>query len=473
MKPVKLLDAAFLHAETAQTPMHVGALFVLEKPSRRPRKPFHQRFRELVATRLGASEVFTRRLAALPFDIANPFWAITDDIDLDHHVRHWTLPAPGSWRQLETRVARLHEPLMDRDRPLWELHVIDGLEDGRIALYVKTHHAGLDGHTAQLFLQAFVDPGPRPSSRARPKPLPAPDAASLAALLMAGARHQLAELGRVPRRIRELADAAATLRRGRDASVPETPRTILNEVVSRRRSFATAEVDLEQVRALARRAQVKVNDVLLAMTAAAVRGWLLQRGLLPQLPLFAGVPVSARAAGDTDHSIQVAFISVNLHTGAGDPLARLMAIHRSASAAKDTAGSFKALIPDDVPSVGLPWLLGGVARLVSHPDVADRVPLPFNVIVSNVPGPPTTLYVAGARVGTYLPVSIVYHGVGLNVTAYSYDGKLFIGVTACTDLMPDVQSFARLMTGELAVLSAALERPRARSGPRARRKARG
>jgi len=470
MKPVKLLDAAFLHAETAATPMHVGALFVLERPSSRSRKPFHQRFRELIATRLGASEVFTRRLAPLPLGIANPFWAVTDDIDLDHHVRHWTLPPPGSWRQLETRVARLHEPLMDRSRPLWQLHVVDGLQDGRIALYVKTHHAGLDGHTAQLFLQAFVDADPRPRSRARPVPLPRPDPSSLGALLVAGARHQLAELARMPRRALELADAASTLLRERDGSVPETPRTVLNEVVSGRRSFSTAEVGLEQVRALARRAQVKVNDVLLAMTAAGVRGWLLQRGLLPRLPLFAGVPVSARAAGDTDHSIQVAFISVNLHTGAGDPLARLMAIHRSASAAKDTAGSFKALIPDDVPSIGLPWLLGGLARLVSHPDIADRVPLPFNVIVSNVPGPPTTLYVAGARVGTYLPVSIVYHGVGLNVTAYSYDGKLFIGVTACTDLMPDVQSFTSLMTGELAALSAALERP-ARSRHGARRKA--
>ncbi len=466
MKPVKLLDAAFLHGETAETPMHVGALFVLEKPATRSRKPFHQRFRELVATRLGRSEVFTRRLAPLPLGITNPFWATTDDIDLDHHVRHWTLPAPGSWRQLETRVARLHEPLMDRSRPLWELHVIDGLEDGRIALYVKTHHAGLDGHTAQLFLQAFVDTEPRPGSRARRAPLPAADSTSLGSLLVAGVRHQLAEFGRMPRRVLELAEAAATLRRARDASVPKTPRTVLNEVVSGRRCFSTAEVDLEEVRALARRAHVKVNDVLLAMTAAATRGWLLQRGLLPPLPLFAGVPVSARAAGDTDHSIQVAFISVNLHTGAGDPLARLMAIHHSAAAAKGTAGSFKALIPEDVPSIGLPWLLGGVARLVSHPDIADRVPLPFNLIVSNVPGPPMTLYVAGARVGTYLPVSIVYHGIGLNVTAYSYDGRLFIGVTACTDLMPDVYAFTRLMTGEFAALSAALEPPaRARRRP--------
>jgi hypothetical protein len=188
------------------------------------------------------------------------------------------------------------------------------------------------------------------------------------------------------------------------------------------------------------------------MTAAAVRGWLLQRGLLPQLPLFAGVPVSARAAGDTDHSIQVAFISVNLHTGAGDPLARLMAIHHSASAAKDTAGSFKALIPDDVPSIGLPWLLGGLARLVSHPDIADRVPLPFNVIVSNVPGPPMPLYMAGAKLQSHYPASVIMDGVALNITVLSYLDRLDIGIVGDRELAPNFNLLVEAMRAELAEL---------------------
>lgn len=450
MKPVRLLDAAFLHAETPATPMHVGALFVLERPATRSRKPFYQRFRELVAGRLGDSEVFSRRLARLPLGLANPFWATTHAIDLSHHVRHATLPRPGNLRQLENRVARLHEPLMDRRRPLWELHVIDGLEGGRVALYVKTHHAGLDGHTAQLFLQAFVDTEAR--ARTGSRPLPPADRDSLAAVLLAGASHQAAEIGRLPTRLFELAGAAATLLRSRDAAAPATPRTVLNEVVSGRRNFATAEIDLDDARAVARHARVKVNDVLLAITAGATRRWLLQRGLLPRQPLLAGVPVSARADGDTDHSIQVAFISVALHTGVADPLARLAAIHASSLPAKDSAGTFKALIPDDVPSIGLPWLLGGAAWLVSHPDVADRVPLPFNMVVSNVPGPPVPLFIAGCRVLTYLPVSIVYHGVGLNVTAYSYDGKLFIGLTSCPDLLPDLRSFAAMMIEEFEAL---------------------
>ncbi len=466
MKPVKLLDAAFLHGETAATPMHVGALFLLDDIPPRARRNFFSRFRSMIGSRLGASEVFTRKLARLPLDLANPMWVTTSDIDLDYHVRRSVLPRPGSLRQLEHRVARLHETLLDRDRPLWELHVIEGLTGGRVALYVKVHHAGLDGHSAQLFLQAFVYTAPRLPSAASHAPLPEADDHSTARLLAAGVSHQLQEFRELPGRLVAMASAAARLLRGRDASTPQTPRTVLNEVISGRRAVATCEISLDTARSLARQAQGTVNDVVLAVTAGALRRWLLQRGLLPGQPLFAGVPVSARAQGDTEHAIQVAFISVNLHTDLADPLARLAAIHQSAEAAKSNAGAFKSLIPDDVPSIGLPWVLGGFARLVSHPDIADRVPLPFNMIVSNVPGPPMTLYIAGARVTTYIPISIVYHGVGLNVSAYSYDGKLFVGVTSCTDLMPDPDLFARDMLDELSRLESALEAPPKRRAAR-------
>jgi len=427
----------------------------------------------MIGHRLGASEVFTRKLARMPLDLANPMWVTTSDVDLDYHVRRSVLPRPGNMRQLEHRVARLHEPLLDRDRPLWELHVVEGLAGGRAALYVKVHHAGLDGHSAQLFLQAFVDTVPRLPSAASGAPLPEADDHSPVRLLVAGVAHQLQEFRELPGRLADMAAGAARLLRARDGTTPQTPRTVLNEVISGRRAFATAEIPLDAARALAGRAQGTVNDVMLAITAGALRRWLLQRGLLPGQPLFAGVPVSARAHGDTEHAIQVAFISVNLHTGVADPLARLAAIHQSADAAKSNAGASKALIPDDVPSIGLPWLLGGIARLVGHRDVADRVPLPFNMILSNVPGPPMPLYVAGARVMTYLPISIVYHGIGLNVSAYSYDGKLFVGVTSCTDLMPDPDLFARDMLDELAVLEAAIGAPpprRAARKPAARRK---
>lgn len=465
MKPVKLLDSVFLHGESAATPMHVGALFILDGIPARARKGFFTRFRATIASRLGASEVFTRRLAPLPLGLANPLWVTTGEVDLDHHVRRTVLPKPGNLHQLEHRVARLHESLLDRDRPLWEMHVIEGLEGGRAALYVKVHHAGLDGQSAQLFMQAFADAAPRPPAAAGRAPLPEADDRSPLRRVLSGASHQLHEILVLPGRLADTAGAALRLVRARDPATPETPRTVLNGVVSGRRCFARADLALQDVRDVAQRSQGTVNDVLLAVTAGALRRWLLQRGLLPARPLFAGVPVSARAPGDTELAVQVMFVPVNLHTGLADPLERLAAVHASAEAAKANAGAFKSLVPDDAPSLGLPWLLGGLARLVGHPDVAARVPLPFNLVVSNVTGPQMTLYIAGARVTTYLPISVVYHGLGLNVSAISYDGTLFVGVTSCTDLMPDADRFARDLPDELAALQAALQ-----AGARGRRR---
>jgi len=456
VKPIKLLDAAFLHAETPATPMHVGALFVLDRPAGRLRKSFYRCFREIVASRLGASEVFTRKLATLPFDLANPMWVTAAGIDLDYHLRRSVLPRPGNRRQLENRVAHLHEPLLDRSRPLWELHLIEGLESGQVALYVKIHHAGLDGLSAQLALQVFVDEAQNVRRAARPLSTSKPDDSSRVRLLAAGILHQLDELRRLPWRVVEVAGAATRLAKARDTRTPATPRTVLNQVVSGRRRFATTEIPLDEARRLARLADGTLNDLVLCVTAGALRRWLLQRGVLPAQPLFAGVPVSARAPGDTEQAIQVAFISVALHTAIADPLERLSAIHRSADVAKQSAGAWKSLIPEDVPSVGLPWLLGGAAWLAGHPDVADRVPLPFNLVVSNVPGPLVPIYIAGARVMTYLPISIVYHGVGLNVSLYSYDGRLFVGIVSCADLMPDTDQFARLVEKEFGALGTAV-----------------
>lgn len=467
MKPVKLLDALFLHAETPSTPMHVGALFVLDPPASRRREGLHARLTKLVAARLGASEIFTRCLAPVPLGLANPMWTTAGRVDLDHHVQRSVLPAPGSMRQLENRVAHLHEALLDRSRPLWELHVIDGLEGGRSALYVKTHHAGLDGHSAQLFLGAFADPDPR--ARTRPHPPPPASRQAPLEVIAASLRHQLRQVLHLPGRGLELASAAAGLLRARDAATPATPRTALNDVVTSRRSFGTFVVPIDEVKAIARATGTTLNDVVLAATSSVVRDWLVDHGMLPVQPMFAGVPVSMRAAGDTDHSIQVAFISVNLHTGIAAARARLAAIRESSVAAKDKAALSHSLIPDDVPSLGLPWLLGGLARLVGHREVAGRVPLPFNLIVSNVPGPRHALHVAGQRAVTYLPISIVYHGVGLNVSVYSYDDRLFFGLTACPDLLPDVQAMAGSIGKALAALAPGVARARPRTAGKRRR----
>jgi WS/DGAT/MGAT family acyltransferase len=480
MKPVKAIDAAFLQLETDATPMHVGALFVLDPGSPEAGRTFFRRFRSEVGRRLGRSEVFTRRIAALPFNVANPMW-ITGAPDLDYHVRSTVLPAPGTQHQLEECVADLHSPVMDRERPLWELHVIEGLEDGRVALYIKTHHAGLDGASAQVFLRSLVDTAPR-APRARPAPVPPPEHPSLRELLVAGARHQAAELGRLPRAVTELAgslagelgarlDAArAALAEFSQHGLPSAPRTPLNVAIERGRSFASVEFQLERVKAVARAHEATVNDVILAATAGALRRWLLLHDALPEATLRTAVPFSTRDEGNTDHSIQVSFMSVDLHTGIEDPHARLRAIHGAALESKAAAAKLKAMMPEDLPSVGLPWLLAGLARAMSLAAVVDRLPLPTNVIISNVAGPPVPLYVAGARAQTYSPVSIPYHGCALNVTVYSYDGKLFFGLTGARNALPDLRDLAEGLRVELDLLSAvppgARPRRKRSGGPR-------
>jgi WS/DGAT/MGAT family acyltransferase len=470
MKPVKAVDAAFLQLETAATPMHVGALFVLDPGSRQASRTFFRRFKLEIAARLDRSEVFTRRIATLPLNAANPMWLV-GRADLDYHVRRTVLPEPGSRHQLDECVADLHTPLMDRERPLWELHVIEGLEGGRVALYVKTHHAGLDGASAQVFLRSFVDASARPARRStRPPRLPHVEHASSTDLLLAGLRHQVAELSRLPRLIGGLAgQLPATFRGARDALLTLTsggpssaPRTPLNVAISGERSFASVECDLDQVKSVARIHSATVNDVILAAGAGALRRWLILHDRLPAESLRTAVPFSTREPGNVDHSIQVSFMSIDLHTDVEEPHARLRAIHASSLEAKTAAGRTRALMPEDLPSLGLPWLIGGLARAIASDGILSRLPLPFNVIISNVAGPPMPLYVAGARALTYVPVSIPYHGSALNMTVYSYDGKLFFGLTGARSALPDLRDLAEGVKLEIDLLTRRRRKTRTR-----------
>jgi diacylglycerol O-acyltransferase / wax synthase len=482
MKPVKAVDAAFLQLETAATPMHVGALFVLDPGSPAAGRSFFRRFKAEIRARLERSEVFTRRVATLPLNLANPMW-VEADPDLDYHVRRTVLPEPGSQHQLEECVADLHTPLMDRQRPLWELHVVEGLEHGRVALYVKTHHAGLDGASAQLFLRSFVETDPRAGTgRRRAATRSEPAAPGTRALLLAGARHQASELARLPGvaasragnvvgALRGLREQLSSLAGG----LSSAPRTPLNVAITGERSFASVEVELEQAKRVARRHEATINDVILAACAGALRRWLLLHDALPEAPLKAAVPFSTREPGNTDQTIQVSFMTIDLHTQVADSHARLRAIHDSALEAKSAASRIKAMMPEDLPSIGLPWLLGSIARLMTSQAVVDRLPLPTNVIVSNVAGPPMPLYVAGARALTYTPVSIPYHGCALNVTVYSYHGTLFFGLTGARSALPDLRDLADGVRTELELLARQPVAPRATRGRKApvRRRSKG
>ena len=221
------------------------------------------------------------------------------------------------------------------------------------------------------------------------------------------------------------------------------PRTPLNVSITGERSFAAVSLPLDEVKRVARAHDAKLNDVVLALCSGALRRHLSRHGGIPREPLIAGMPFSLREAGNTEYSTQATMTLVNLATDIADPVQRLRAIRDAAGAIKSVAGRAKSVIPTDTPSLGAPWLLGGLAALYGRSKLADRLPPIMNVVISNVPGPAAPLYAAGARMRTYWPLSIVEHGVGLNITVVSYCGALDFGLVAARCAVPDVHPLAR------------------------------
>lgn len=461
MKALSVVDAAFLQLETPATPMHVGAVFIMDPPRDR-RGDYAELLREHLRARLGNCEVFTRRLAPMPLNLANPLWVEHGEVDLDYHICSRRLRGPVTRRALDEQVARLHSKLLDRSLPLWEIHVLEGLPRGRIALYLKMHHAGLDGASALAFMRTIVDQADGPPPRAEPEVREAPGVGEVVAQ---GLRHQLEEFARLPEMLGTLAAGAVeALRRKartpRQAATPPRPHTPFNRVIGSARSIATFQLPLADAKAVARALGGTVNDVVLAVSAGALRQYLLARKALPDAPLTAAVPVSLREAGNVEHTIQVTFMGVDLHTDMADRAARFEAIHRSAAESKEMTQALKSLMPRDLPSLGLPWVLGAVVRALATPMLVDHAPLPFNVLVSNVPGPQQRVSIAGAQVRVYSPISIPYHGAGLNITVHSYDGQLFFGLTACRRAVPDAAALARDITAEFRALASVAARRR-------------
>ena len=451
MKPLSGLDAAFLYLETPETPMHVGSLHLLRVPAR-GRTGFHDRARAHIASRLHLVPVLTRRIASLPFDLASPVWVEDREVDLDHHIRRVRLPKPGTMAALEALVAKLHAEPLDRDRPLWRFYVIEGLGTGEVAWYTKIHHATMDGAAGVNLARAILDETPR--GRRVPKPPPreleaTPGIADLAGAALAKSVEQYGRFVRaIPDAARVLSESLAAVTslgaagKGGRRGLPVGPATQFNVPIDGRRAFATASIPLAQVKAIARRHDAKVNDVVLALVSGALRGYLIGKKSLPGKPLVAAMPVSLRGEGDSIYSTRATMVLASLATHLTHPLARLEAIRDSAGRAKAVTVRARSIIPMDFPPIGAPWLLGAVARAYGYAQELKAFAPLANLVVSNVPGPPSALYLAGARLQSWWPASIVEHGLGLNVTVQSYAGSLDFGLVAARCAMADVRKLA-------------------------------
>jgi WS/DGAT/MGAT family acyltransferase len=385
-----------------------------------------------------------------------------EDIDMDYHVRHVTLPKPGSNRQLQQYVARLHSSLLDRSRPLWEFFVIDGLKSGQVALYCKVHHAGLDGQAGVAVAKAIFDLEPTGRAIKAPRPRGRREHYQLgvAELLGAAVRNTLNQsvglvksLPLIARSVKTALIPAKGVNGKRDWLFPKdfkifAPRTSLNVAITNQRTFAGRTVPLSEVKQIAKALGVSLNDVVMATTAGALRAYLKDNNELPDKPLCAAVPVSLRQEGDMTSNNQVTMVTMNLATHLKDPLQRLQKINESSANAKVMMGRFKNAIPMDFPLPAAPWLMSALASLFSRSRLANVMPPIANLIISNVQGIPVQLYFAGAKVVSYYPVSIPSHSMALNVTVQSYNGRLDYGLIACRRAVPDVNDLADALLSE-------------------------
>jgi diacylglycerol O-acyltransferase / wax synthase len=461
MKPLSGLDGAFLHLETPETPMHVGSLSLFDLPRGSSGRDFHAAIWRQMRTRIRSAPVFTRKLAPMPLQFANPAWIEDDEVDLDHHVQLVTLPKPGTQAQLEDCVARLHGELLDRSRPLWRLAVIDGLHSGQAGYYLQVHHAVLDGQAGVMLAQALFDltPTPRRTRQAAALPAEHPGMAELAA---AALKHDAGQYIKLLRHLPDVVKTLAGLLGPTPAAAPGEsgqnfafgPKTALNVPISGERGFAAVSIPLDALKQLAASHDAKLNDVVLALCSGALRRYLARHGGIPKKPLIASMPISLRPAGNTEYTTQATLSLVNLNTQIADPVRRLRAIRDAAGAVKAMAKRARGVIPTDFPSIGVPWLLHGLASLYGRSGLAAALPPIANVVISNVPGPQVPLYAAGARMATYWPLSIVEHGLGLNITVMSYAGAMGFGFTTARVAVPDAGELSAALLESLHELTA-------------------
>ena len=451
MDQLSSLDASFLHLETPETPMHVGSLILVDLPEGY-QGDYYEDVKAMLGKRLHLSPILTRKLAQMPFELAEPVFIEDDDIDLDYHIRSIVLRRPGSMDQLEQLVARLHSSLLDRSRPLWEMSVIEGLENGQVAFYSKAHHSGVDGKAGAELAKLLYDHTPQIRDVPPPRRKRASDAYQLGVteLLQAAVNNtaqqyrKLAEL--LPTAAKAFTTAAGVIasqrseKGKRSLSLGLAPKTIFNNSITNQRSYTTLSLPMSEIKGTGKRIGGTINTIVMTMCSIAAGRFLKDRGLLPKESLIALVPVSLRTEGDSAMNNQVSMVRVDLATDIDDLPTRFKAIHASSEAAKAVVRELKPVLGVNVPITGSPWLMTGLASLVGRSNLTSRLPAAGNVAISNVPGPPMPLYLAGARIAHYFPVSIPYHGSALNITVHSYAGLLEFGLTACRRVLSQDES---------------------------------
>ncbi|MCV7198768.1 WS/DGAT/MGAT family O-acyltransferase [Mycobacterium angelicum] len=426
-------DSMFLFAESREHPMHVGGLSLFQPPEGADGQ-FVRQFTDALVANDDFQPVFRKHPATIAGGIARVAWAYDDEIDVDYHVRRSALPSPGRVRDLLELSSRLHTSLLDRHRPLWELHVVEGLNDGRFAMYTKMHHALIDGVSAVKLMQRTLSPDPDDTQvRAMwslPRPPREPSAGS----------SPLDSLAKLAGSVVGLAPSTLRLARGalieQQLTLPfAAPHTMFNVKIGGARRCAAQSWSLDRIKNVKKAAGVTFNDAVLAMCSGALRYYLIEQDALPATPLVAMVPVSLRSEKEADDGgNKVGSILCNLATDVDDPAQRIQVISDSMRGNKKVLADLPRLQVLALSALNMmPLALAGV------PGFLSTVPPPFNIVISNVPGPSQPLYYGGARLDGSYPLSNIPDGQALNITLVNNADSLDFGLVGCRRSVPHLQ----------------------------------
>lgn len=451
-KNISQLDAMFLYAETRKTMMHVAGLLLFQTPDDASPDYLRDFFQQLRET----TEIHSPWNMKLktPNMLLNPLnkWVEDEDFDLDYHIHRTALPSPGDDREMGILVSYLHSHQIDFSRPPWEMHLIEGMQNGKFALYVKVHHALVDGYTSMRILSRSLSEDPHDRNQPmfysiqpqKRKKLGTSNYQPSFLDMMEYFFESLGSVNQVGRAVKDLRKAGKGELKNLVNAV-QAPQCILNGKISRTRRFATQQYDIERLKELGKKANGTLNDIVVAICAGGLRKYLLEFEELPEKPLVAFLPVNIRPKDDPGGGNAVGVMLASMATHEADPLQRLGAIIDSTSKAKEKMqGMSKNAILAYSSFLMAPFGLQSIKALAG---IKHKFALTFNVCISNVPGPETELYFRGAKLEATFPVSIPVHGMALNITCQSYNGTLNFGFVGCSKTLPHLQHLA-VYTGE-------------------------
>lgn len=463
MQRLSALDSEYLYMESSASLMHAASLVIIDPSS--ADGPFEfAKLHEVYEQRLDLSPAFRRRVVDVPMDLHHPIWIEDPDFDLEWHLRHVAVPRPGGMEELYELIGELVSIPLDRTRALWETWIIEGMNDGRIAILSKVHHAATDDLSDQELMTTILDVTPEiepvdpPAEPWKPERVPND-------LEMLG--HAMGALLRSPSQListaRRTVETTFHLNSGNDDDyMVDTPSPViapassLNGAITGRRSFVTTCVPFAQVKAVKDALDVTVNDVVLAMCGGALRAYLDASGEKPERSLVAMVPVAVRFDEGSEPDSFLSSMLTPLATDLDDPLERIAAIHETLIATRSRCDTISAEALQSWPDFAAPTMARRAARFYSRMRWSDHEQPLFNLTISNVPGPPFPLYVTGAEVHAAYPVGSIFDGCGLNITVMSYLDRLDFSILTCPDLISDNTLIADALSASLDQLTDAL-----------------